>query len=487
MPIRKTAEQFIVEANTRHDDRYEYPDVFYINQTTPVNITCKKHGVFSQTPKIHLTSNGCPKCGRESVGIKNGDDKESFLKKVNKVHGYEYDYSDSIYSGTLGIMKIRCKKHGIFKMTAVAHAQGRKCQKCSREIKTENLRDTAETFNEKAIKVHGYLYEYPLDDYISSRVAIKIGCKKHGIFLQLPNNHLMGSHCPKCKNKISKPEAEIFEFISSYVEAKQNDRKILKGLELDILIPTLKIAFEFNGLYFHSDRVKEDTYHKAKSELCKDKGVKLYHIFEDEWLHKKDIVKSKILNILGRTENKVYARKCEIKMVSSKDSTKFLKENHLQGSVNSKIKIGLYYKDELVSLMTLGALRKNLGRKSEEGSYEMVRFCNKLNTSVIGAASKLQKYFESSYKPKQIISYADLRWSDGKLYHTLNYELSHTTKPNYFYVIGNKRENRFNYRKSILVDKGYDSNLTEKQIMRNLGNYRIYDVGSLCFIKKFNN
>ena len=93
----------------------------------------------------------------------------------------------------------------------------------------------------------------------------------------------------------------------------------------------------------------------------------MIHIFEDEWLFKKEIVKSRLLNLIGKTPNKIYARKCEIKEISSKDSVKFLEENHIQGNVNSKIRIGLFYNDELVSLMTFGSLRKNLGPDSKGG------------------------------------------------------------------------------------------------------------------------
>ena len=133
--------------------------------------------------------------------------------------------------------------------------------------------------------------------------------------------------------------------------------------------------------------------------------------------------------------------------------------------------------------MTFGGLRKNLGSTYEEGKYELLRFCNKLNTSVIGGASKLLKYFEKTYKPKEIISYADRRWSEGNLYHKLGFDFVHYSEPNYFYVNKLKRENRFKYRKSELVKQGFDENKTEKQIMEERGYSRIYDCGTIKFIK----
>ena len=138
----------------------------------------------------------------------------------------------------------------------------------------------------------------------------------------------------------------------------------------------------------------------------------------------------------------------------------------------------MYYNDELVSLMTFGNLRKNLNQKNEENVYELLRFCNKLDTNVVGGADKQLKYFIKTYNPNQIISYADRRWSQGNLYEKLNFKFIHNTKPNYFYVIKNKRENRFNHRKDILVKQGYDKNKSEHEIMKERGIYRIYDCGS---------
>ena len=135
--------------------------------------------------------------------------------------------------------------------------------------------------------------------------------------------------------------------------------------------------------------------------------------------------------------------------------------------------------------MTFGNLRKNLGSTSKEGCYELLRFCNKLNTTVVGGASKLFKHFLKEYKPKEVISYCDRRWSEGNLYEMLGFEFSHNSKPNYFYVINGKRENRFKYRKDILVKEGFDPNKSEHEIMLERGIYRIYDCG--CKVYKYVN
>ena len=310
-------------------------------------------------------------------------------------------------------------------------------------------------------------------------------CPEHGEFEQLADSHNKGKGCPRCSYSISKAEDEIVDLLSDnlFVEKrfKTND-----GKEVDVFIPSLNIGIEYNGLRWHSEEFgRGEKYHLDKTLQSEKQGIQLIHIFEDEWLYKKEIVKSRLLNLVGKTPNKIYARRCEIKEVSSGDSMKFLEQNHIQGSVGSQIKIGLYYNDELVSLMNFSKPRINIGGKKEEGTYELIRFSNKLNTTVVGGASKLLKYFERNSNPKEIISYADRRWSQGNLYTQLGFDFIHFSQPNYFYVKSKRRENRFGYRKSILVKQGFDKNKTEKEIMQERGFNRIYDCGTLKFMKTY--
>jgi len=260
---------------------------------------------------------------------------------------------------------------------------------------------------------------------------------------------------------------------------------IIKPNQLDIFIPSHNLAIEFNGLYWHSEQYKPNNYHLNKTESCEKQGIQLIHIFEDEWLFKQDIVKSRLLNIIGLTQNKIYARKTEIKEVLSLQSKEFLTKNHIQGSINAGIKLGLYYNDELVSVMLFNKPRLGIGTSYD--GYELSRFCNKLNTNVIGGADKLLKYFIKSYQPNQIISYADRRWSQGNLYEKLGFELKVVNKPNYSYICGKIRKHRFGFRKELLKKEGFDTiNKTEHQIMLDRGIYRIYDCGTKTYQLKIN-
>jgi very-short-patch-repair endonuclease len=276
-------------------------------------------------------------------------------------------------------------------------------------------------------------------------------------------------------------EKEFFELFEN-IKTLKNNRKIINPYELDIYIPELKLAFEFNGLYWHNELNKENNYHLNKTEMCENKGIQLIHIWEDDWLYKKNIVKSIIFNKLGKS-NKIYARKCKIKeVIDNKLIREFLEKNHIQGFIGSKIKIGLYYNDELVSLMTFGNRRIAMGKKTtNQDEYELLRFCNKLNTNVIGGASKLFKYFINNYKPQEITTYADRSFSQGKLYETLGFNFIGKTEPNYYYIIDGIRHYRFNFRKDKLIKEGFDPNKTEHEIMLNRKIYRIYDSGNLKY------
>ena len=199
--------------------------------------------------------------------------------------------------------------------------------------------------------------------------------------------HLNKTICTSCMPLyISSPEIEIANFLKEYnISYETKNRSICDPYELDFYLPDSKIALEFNGVYWHSDLYRNKDYHLNKTNMCLKKNIQLIHIWEDDWNHKKEIVKSIILNKLNKTPNKIYARKCQIKEINdNRIIRKFLNRNHIQGFVGSKIKLGLYYNNELVSLMTLGNLRKSLGQKSEIGSFELLRFCSILNTSVIG-------------------------------------------------------------------------------------------------------
>ena len=476
--FRGNSDWFIKKANEIHNNRYDYSKVEYVNASTKVCIICPEHGEFMMTPMAHLNGQGCPKCSGRGLST------EEVVKLFREKHEDKYDYSKVVYNKMHEKVCIICPKHGEFFQTPSKHLLGQECPRCAKSKRSVSNTLTTNEFIEKARLIHGDKYDYSKTIYNGTYNDVTIGCKLHGYFSQRANDHLNGHGCPVCGNNISINETEIANFIKNLgLDVISKDRNVLKGKEIDIFVPSKNIGIEYDGLYWHSNEFKDKNYHLDKTNECANKGIRLIHIFEDEWNNKQDIVKSMLRNILGKTEKKEFARKCSIREVNNDDKVDFLNKNHLQGNVASKINIGLYDENnELVSIMCFGHPRVNLGRKEYvEGEYELLRFCNVLNTNVIGGASKLFKYFIETYHPMFITSYCDRRWSIGNMYEKLGFTLSHSSQPNYYYVEGNNRKNRFKYRKSELIKEGYDENKSESDIMDELGIHKIYDCGTFVF------
>jgi hypothetical protein len=284
---------------------------------------------------------------------------------------------------------------------------------------------------------------------------------------------------------VSKAQIEISEFIKSLgFDIVLSDKKTLNGKEIDILVKDKNIGFEYNGLLWHSEKYgKHKTYHIDKTITASNNNIKLYQIFEDEWVLKKDIVCERIKHILGINKNMLYARNCEVKKIDFSAANEFLNKTHIQGSNKSNINYGAFYDDKLVAVMTFSKLRKVTGySNNNKDYYELNRFSS---SNVTGIASKILKQFIKDYNPKKIISYADRRWTpigENTLYDKLGFNLIGTTQPNYWYMKNYKiREHRFNYRKDKLVSDGFDKNKTEFQIMSELGYEKIWDCGSFKY------
>lgn len=336
---------------------------------------------------------------------------------------------------------------------------------------------------ENIISYDGNNYEFPCD--CNRDHAFKIYYKL--LWQRRTANTVLCTICNPISKNISGLEIELKNFISDNCldNVLSSVKNIIQPLELDVYIPKLKLAFEFDGVYWHNELNKENNYHLNKTELCEEKGIQLIHVFEDDWIYNKNIVKSIILSKLNKNKN-IYARKCEIKEIKNGLYREFLDHNHIQGYINSKVKIGLFYEKELVSLMGFGNYRVAMGKKiTKKDEYELLRFCNKLNINVIGGASKIFKYFVDNYKPKEITTYADRSWSQGDLYKKLGFEFIGKTQPNYYYVIDGIRNYRFNFRKDKLIKQGFDPNKTEHEIMLERKIYRIYNSGNLKFKKEF--
>lgn len=454
----------------KYGDLDDYSKVDYKNAHTNIIVICKKHGEYEISPTHYLNRGRCPKCKKENDDI--SYDTNSFIKKAKSVHGNKYDYSLTVYNGSKSQVKIICGTHGVFRQKASSHLEGRGCCKCA----IDRLKTTKDDFVCKAVLIHGNKYDYSQCQLLGDS-KVKLCCKDHGEFTQYIQNHLKGCGCPSCPTLVSKPQQEIIDFIESLgIKIIANYRKF--KYEIDIFVKDYNLAIEYHGLYWHSygenETKKQRYYHYNKKDFFQKKNINLIQIFENEWRDKKDIIKSKIKYLLGKCENKLFARRCLISKVNSSDFNNFVEKNHLQGELCTKIKIGLFYNDDLVSVMGFN--------RHSKYDHVCTRFCSKVDTVIIGGASKLFKYFINNYcnYNDTILSYADRRYSNGTLYRNLGFKIVGVTKPNYWYTDKKNLFNRMQFQKYKLSNKLklFDESITEAQNMFMNMYRRIWDAGN---------
>jgi hypothetical protein len=289
--------------------------------------------------------------------------------------------------------------------------------------------------------------------------------------------------CYKCfpeeRKYRSKGEDELCQVIMGLYSGKIEMNKKMLGYEVDIYIPDKNLAFEYNGLYWHSELYKDDLYHKNKKIAFSNENINLIHIWEDDWSDsaKKQIIISRIKSVLYLNDT-IYARNCIICEIDVKSAREFVNKYHLAGYINSSIKVGLFFKDELVAVSLFG--KRKLGKN--KGNYELLRSCYKEGINVIGGLSKILKYFCDTYK-SSFYSYVDCDWASlqNNSYQKAGFKFIHYTSPGYFWVINGKRENRLRFQKHALVKAGANINESEDSIMKGQGYYKIFNSGNLLY------
>ena len=349
-------------------------------------------------------------------------------------------------------------------------------------------------------KVHPDYIQPLLNGDINSLSEILIKCpicgeydkhSFHNIFRINSNDIKPNSHnlCHKCYTNISQssPELEIKNIINTMYNGKciENSRSIIPPLELDLYYPEKNIAIEFNGNYWHDENHKSKDYHFNKFKLCKDKNIRLVSIYESDWFNKRDNIINLLKNIF--IESKViYARNCTISKLDHKTKSAFINEYHFYGDSNQgTISYGLYYNNELVSVMSFGKLRGQNKLHNNKDHYELVRFVTKDNVRIIGGASKLFKKFISEYHPVYIICYSDNDFFTGETYNKLGFKLKSLGESiDYQWVKGTKALSRYESMANKLLEKYpkyRNINITgsiEDYIMHDLGYSKLYRCGN---------
>lgn len=332
----------------------------------------------------------------------------------------------------------------------------------------------------KHLSMHGITKE----EYIEKYGANLVSANLHNT---LSKNAILTNSTHPFKCKISKEEKEIITFIKDCGFDCRSNRSILNGREIDIYIPDLKIGIEYNGILWHCERFgKDKNYHLNKTNECKQNGIRLIHIFEDEYILHKDIVLTKLKHLLNVNTDlpKIAGRKCVIKEINKKTCEAFLEKYHIQGFVSSTIYLGAYYNNKLVAVMSF--LDEN------DNKWNLTRFASDYHYVLQGVGGKLFNYFTKNYNPMEIKSFSDRRWcidERNNFYIKLGFKFRGYTYPEYRYYNSKidkyKRFHKFGFRKDVLHKKyGLPLTMTEREMTKELGYDRIWDCGLIKYVWK---
>ena len=457
-------------------------------------------------------------CTRKQIAERFGGMKESYVKTllsknkdrvlvqryerqlINLIQGSGYKVLET-YQTAKTKLSFECPVGHTFKMTPNNFTNGARCPECFKLRRSDPKPNLATyTFNDAIESCTKYQFKFvnPPED-LSQKMSDGVN-KKEGWNIQChcgrffhPSLHdIRSGKCISCGCIKSKAPLEIAKFIEEFgISVKINDRSIITPYEIDILLPELKIGIEYCGLYWHGEKFRPHiarNRHWDKWQKCKEQGYRLITIFEDEWTFGQERVLGFLRAILQKNSIKIGARECKILPVDSAMAKDFLNQNHIQGAATGN-HLGLFFQEGLVSLLTT---RPAQGKKIPEGfskdaAIDIVRFCNKIGTTIAGGFTKLlEGFIKINPQVGCFITYADNRWSNGGLYRAAGFTESIVSGATYSYYKKNgEREHRFNYRKEKIAGlfPEVDLKRTEWDIMQSKGYDRIWDCGKTKWVK----
>lgn len=310
-------------------------------------------------------------------------------------------------------------------------------------------------------QVHEIVSQQDVFDLISDPETYK---NKYGNLLYRcrKNNHIQMKNLMQIKKKTicylchpmgSAAQLEIGAYIESLgFEIDYNSRSIIAPREIDIYVPVAKLAIEYDGLYWHTiDKIPRELYHHEKYEMCAEKGVKFFRVYEDEWRDKREIIEGMLKHRLGMREMSIGARKTTLKKLSSLEAKSFFEENHLEGNVQSiEEAFGLFHGDCLVAAMSLRlSISKNAKYKSKR-VLEVARAAMKIGCNVPGWLGKLTKAardYAIENKYDILMTYVDRRVGNGQAYSNAGWKwICESAAPRLWWSNYNERIHRLSFR-----------------------------------------
>lgn len=405
---------------------------------------------------------------------------ETYNNSEKMLQTKECRYGSKSYCNLVKRQETLKKKYGVIAPVQISSVQKKQQETCLKRYgvkcyvsSKECCKQSKKMSYEKMLNNKFDVPVFSFDDYLKTKGVneFQFKCRKcNRIFSAI---HRSGLHnkCPFCYPYVpSKSQFELTSFLKQFALIFENSRKVIPPYELDAYIPEKKLAFEFDGLFWHSNEVlTNENYHLNKTILCENLGIQLVHIFENEWLQKKEIVKGIIKNLLGIYDYEIKADSCIIKNIDYKTSLEFQNKNCIlenKEESNSMVNLGLFFNNELLYLMSFFY-------EKETNVWKLISYCNKIGYNIQDGAKKLLYYFNEMYHPKTIISLVDRRWSNGKLQENLGFKLINVLNPEKHFWTGTVAKSGFKFETQV-----------NQQKIKNNKYHVIFDCGKLMYLKE---
>ena len=475
---RLSQPEFLYQCSSVHGDTYDLSETIYLGMGKPIKVICRSHGAFyPRAGNFVNRSSGCPTCSKLRVGMLSRKSESSHFDDFNNAHNGKYSYNRVYYVDGSAWVDATCATHGNFSMLAQDHKSGHACPKC------HGMRDR-DSFIARATDVHGDKYDYSQVIYDGATSKVTLMCPSGHTFTQTPTMHVWGQGCPQCANVgPSSGQIDLYNFVSKYAEAKLEH--VFSGRKrLDIYIPEHSLGVEFDGIFWHSDKYQAASDRQlTRHNLALKSGIRVIHIFSDEWAYRRQAVESLLLSSLGKSE-KYNARSCSVVQVEPQSANEFLEKYHIQGGVSLSTPcdyVGLLLKGDLAAVMGFSQKLSRRGSGISDSVVELRRYAS-IGTIRGGASKLLANYLKSHPDVASVVSYSDNRLFTGGMYLALGFVKSSVSAPSYGYTRPGmtRRIDKSRFQRKFLpglLGAGFNPELSEAENCKLAGWNKVFDCG----------